>query len=93
MSATTRKDRPMPETCTGADVVVTDVPARCTASIRFSGMLSSEAGEAERQSLAAWIDERGLEHDGDWQMAGYNPPWTVPMLRRNEVLVTLASCP
>ena len=78
---------------TGADVVVTDVPARCAASIRFSGMLSGEAGEAERQSLAAWIDERGLEHDGDWQMAGYNPPWTVPMLRRNEVLVTLASCP
>ena len=50
-------------------------------------------GEAERQSLAGWIEARGLGHAGDWQMAGYNPPWTIPMLRRNEVLVTLSSCP
>ena len=78
---------------TGTDITVSDVAARCVAGIRFSGTLSGEAGEAERQSLAAWIEARGLEHAGDWQMAGYNPPWTIPMLRRNEVLVTLASCP
>ena len=76
-----------------ADIFVNDVAARCVASIRFSGRLSDEAGEAERQTLARWIEARGLVHAGDWQMAGYNPPWTIPMLRRNEVLVTLASCP
>ena len=42
---------------------------------------------------AGWIEARGPEHAEDWQMAGYNPPWTIPMLRRNEVLVTLSSCP
>ena len=26
---------------------------------------------------------------GDWRMAGNNPPWTLPPLRRNEVMVTL----
>ena len=52
-----------------------------------------EAGEAERQSLAGWIEARGHEHAGDWRMAGYDPPWTIPMLRCNEVLVTLSSCP
>ena len=30
---------------------------------------------------------------GDRQMAGYNPPWTIPMLRRNEFPIALASCP
>lgn len=78
---------------TGADVVVSDVAARCVASIRFTGKLGDEAGEAERQSLAGWMEARGLEHAGDWQMAGYNPPWTIPMLRRNEVLVALSLCP
>ena len=78
---------------TGADVVVSGVAARCVASIRFTGKLGDEAGEAERQSLVGWIEARGLGHAEDWQMAGYNPPWTIPMLRRNEVLVTLSSCP
>ena len=86
----TAETTPLP---TGTDIVVSDVAARCVASIRFSGTLGSEAGEVERQKLARWIETVGLEHGGDWQMAGYNPPWTIPMLRRNEVLVTLASCP
>ena len=76
-----------------AEVSISDVSARCVASIRFSGTLAEEAGEAERQSLEGWIEARSLEHTGDWQMAGYNPPWTIPALRRNEVLVTLATCP
>ena len=76
-----------------ADVSIGDVAARCVASIRFSGTLGEEAGEAERQSLERWLQARDLQHAGDWQMAGYNPPWTIPMLRRNEVLVGLASCP
>ena len=86
----TAETAPVP---TVADIVIGDVAARCVASIRFSGMLGAEAGEAERQRLARWIETRGLGHAGDWQMAGYNPPWTIPMLRRNEVLVSLASCP
>ena len=86
----TAETAPVP---TGVDIVVSDVTARCVASIRFSGTLGSDAGEAQRQKLARWIETRGLEHEGDWQMAGYNPPWTIPMLRRNEVLVSLASCP
>ena len=77
---------------TGADVVVSDVAARRVASIHFTGKLGDEAGDAERQSLAGWIEARGLGHVGDWQMAGYNPAWRVPMLRRNELLVT-PSCP
>ncbi len=81
---------PLPKS---ADVSIGDVAARCVASIRFSGTLAEEAGEAERQSLERWLGARGLEHAGDWQMAGYNPPWTIPALRRNEVLVTLATCP
>ena len=47
------------------------------------------AAEENRQVLADWLASRGLAHQGDWQFAGDNPPWTVPALRRNEVLVTL----
>ncbi|MEM7618625.1 MAG: heme-binding protein, partial [Pseudomonadota bacterium] len=29
----------------------------------------------------------GYEADGPYLTAGYNPPWTLPMSRRNEVLI------
>ncbi|MDE0343620.1 MAG: heme-binding protein [Deltaproteobacteria bacterium] len=86
----TAETAPVPKS---ADVSIGDVAARCVASIRFSGALGEEAGEVERQSLERWLGARDLEHAGDWQIAGYNSPWTIPMLRRNEVLVGLRSYP
>ena len=70
-------------------VKLRDLPARRVAVIRYSGLLRERTGEAKRRILAKWIEEKGLAHAGDWRMAGYNPPWTLPPLRRNEVFVTL----
>ena len=85
----TRESAPAP---TSGDIVLVDVASRCVASIRFGGGLDDEAAERARRTLARWIEKRGFDHAGDWQAAGYNPPWTIPALRRNEVLVTLRSC-
>ena len=70
-------------------VTLRDLPSRRVASIKFTGRFRNAAAEEKRQLLADWLAARGLTHQGDWQFAGYNPPWTVPALRRNEVLVTL----
>ncbi len=82
----TKETAPVP---TNAMVKIRDVAPRRVASVRFSGLLRDKAAEEHRRKLAAWLDERGLEHEGDWWVAGYNPPWTIPQLRRNEVLVSL----
>lgn len=70
-------------------VTIRDVAPRKVASLRFSGLLGEKKAEQQRKRLAAWLEARGMEHEGDWRVAGYNPPWTIPPLRRNEVLVTL----
>ena len=70
-------------------VILRDVPARRVAAIRFPGLFRNAAAETRRRELAAWLAARGLAHEGDWRMAGYNPPWTLPPLRRNEVMVSL----
>lgn len=70
-------------------VMLRDVAPRRVATVRFGGFLGDRKAERERKRLAAWLDARGMEHEGDWRVAGYNPPWTIPPLRRNEVLVTL----
>ena len=72
-----------------ARVTLRDVPARRAAAIQFSGSFRNQKAEIQRRELTAWLEARGLEHAEDWQMAGYNPPWTLPLLRRNEVIVTL----
>jgi hypothetical protein len=70
-------------------VTLRDLPSRRVASIRFSGRFKNATAEMKCQFLADWLASRGLPHSGDWRVAGYNPPWTIPALRRNEVLVTL----
>jgi hypothetical protein len=68
-------------------VTIVELPATNVAVSRFTGWWS-EAGLARRQ--AALIDAlEGI----DWVAAGppvgwfYDPPWTIPFLRRNEVAV------
>ncbi len=70
-------------------VEIAELPARRVAVARFSGFLEPDNIAEARADLEAWLARRGAEHRGDWQAAGYNPPWTLPWLRRNEVIVTL----
>ena len=72
-------------------VSLRDVPAQRVAVIGFTGLLRNARGEALRRELATWLEARSLAHEDDWRMAGYNPPWTLPPLRRNEVMVTLSA--
>ena len=82
----TSENAPTP---TNPMVKIRDVAPRRVASVRFGGFLRDKPAEEHRRKLAAWLDQRGIEHQGDWRVAGYNPPWTIPQLRRNEVMVTL----
>ena len=74
---------------TSARVDIRDVEPRRVASIRFSGRFTVRNGETHRAKLADWLSSRNLSHRADWKLAGYDPPFTLPILRRNEVLVTL----
>ena len=82
----TAETAPVP---TDPAVTIETIPARRVAAVTFSGILDGDDFAAQRQRLAAWLETRGETPAEDWQMAGYDPPWTIPWLRRNEVWVTL----
>jgi hypothetical protein len=68
--------------------IVAEPPKRF-AVIRFSGW-SSEANLAEhRDLLVAWVKSKALPAAGPPVAAFYNPPWSLPFLRRNEYLIEL----
>jgi hypothetical protein len=67
----------------------TQLPARSMAAIRFSGFFRQETIEKNKLRLGRWLDEQGIETEGDLIVAGYNPPWVPGFLARNEVLIQI----
>jgi hypothetical protein len=62
-------------------------PARRLAVLKFSGLAGQSRMEAKRSELLAAVAKAGLSPKGDSVFAFYDPPWTLPFLRRNEVMV------
>ena len=75
---------------TNPAVEIAQIPARRVAVVTFSGILDETDIAENRRRLARWLEERPERAAGAWQSAGYNPPWTLPWFRRNEVMVPVA---
>lgn len=71
------------------DVMVTEVKNYKVAAIQFSGTLSKSNVAKHTELLQAWITVNGYTAIGEPIEAGYNGPLTLPMLRRNEVLIEI----
>lgn len=57
------------------------------AALQFSGLLNEKNIQRQHALLQNWIDDSDYQQTGSYMTAGYNPPWTLPFLRRNEVLI------
>ena len=70
------------------------VPARYTASIRYTWLGSEARNDRKAEELQAWL--AGLaefEPISSSMYAGYDPPWTLPFLRRNEIMIDVRRVP
>ena len=68
-------------------VTLREVPARNYAVIRFSGFTGEDKIAAKTAELMTWLNGKGITPLGKPELARYNPPWTLPFLRRNEIMV------
>ncbi len=73
------------------EVVLIQLPARRFATIRFSGVPDDESIKLHTKELEAFIADEKLKIIGGTLLAFYNPPWTIPFLRRNEVMIEIGS--
>lgn len=69
------------------------VPAETVAVRRFSGSTSHRTVASQTAELMRALHEMGFEPVGTSSAWFYDPPWTVPMLRRNEIAVPVKSHP
>jgi hypothetical protein len=70
-------------------VRLVQLPAETVAVRRFSGSRSGAAVAAQTERLLGGIRRSGLELAGSPVAWFYDPPWTIPMLRRNEIAVAV----
>lgn len=71
------------------DVFIRQQKGRKVAVLRYSGSLSEAAMNAHVDDLARWLAQKGLKATSEPRLAGYDPPWTLPFLRRNEIHVDI----
>ena len=72
-------------------IVIEEIPSEKFAVITFSGTSSSENIEKYEKKLMSYIARNNIEVIGTAKYAFYNPPWTLPQMRRNEVMVKIVS--
>jgi hypothetical protein len=68
-------------------VTLRELPATRMAVIRFSGLAGEEKTAKKTGELMVWLKSKNIVPIGEPELARYNPPWTLPFLRRNEVMV------
>lgn len=69
------------------------IPERLVVSIRYSGRWTQKNVAKHKARLDAHLAEAGVRPIGDFQTAVYNPPFTPPFLRRNEIHYEVAALP
>jgi effector-binding domain-containing protein len=67
------------------------VPARKTVVIRFSGYNTDKNINSHHETILKYIADHHLSVAGAATTAFYNPPWTLPFLRRNEIMIELSN--
>lgn len=72
-------------------VQFSEEPAYHAAVIRFSGRATEERVEAHWQALSNFLESESIEPTGPPTLNQYNPPWTLPFMRRNEIIVPIAT--
>lgn len=70
-------------------VTLREVPAKTWAVLSYSGFNTEAIVQQRTDELVAWLAAQQIKALGSPQLARYNPPWTLPMFRRNEIMLEI----
>jgi hypothetical protein len=66
------------------------LPPQRYAVVRFSGLATEKTIAANKHLLSETLAKHHITAEGGETLAFYDPPWTLPFLRRTEILVKVA---
>ncbi|GLJ07351.1 hypothetical protein SUGI_0064960 [Cryptomeria japonica] len=68
-------------------VSIKEMPKRKYGVVTFSGVTDEGVVKNKVEKLRKSLEEDGYRVAGDYVLARYNPPWTLPFLRTNEIML------
>ncbi len=71
-------------------IFLREIAEHQTAAMVFTGLAGEAIVELKISALLKWIAAHGYVAISAPQLARYNPPWTLPFLRRNEILINIS---
>ena len=71
------------------DIRISSLPPQKYAVIVFSGLVRESNYDEQINLLKSFVANRNLVTVGKVQIARYNPPWTLPFFRRNELMIRI----
>lgn len=74
-------------------VTLREVPAKRVAVAKYSGFNTEGRIQEETEALMDWMQTRQLIAAGPAQLARYDPPWVLPIWRRNEIHIDINAAP
>jgi hypothetical protein len=83
-----REELPEP---TDSRVRLVDIPSETAAVLRFTGSNDDAAVSARATELLKLLIGTNWKIEGTPTAFFYNPPWTIPFLRRNEIAVAVSN--
>ncbi|MEN9996763.1 MAG: hypothetical protein RL462_1539 [Pseudomonadota bacterium] len=69
------------------EVKLKEVPGKLMAVHRYTGFNTLAKVQSKTDELLTWLQQNNFKAIGTTQLSRYDPPWTLPMFRRNEIMV------
>jgi hypothetical protein len=74
-----------------AAVTLREIPSKYFAVYKYSGFNTVDRVQSKTVEAMEWTRKKNLIIMGTPQLSRYDPPWTLPMFRRNEIMIEIAA--
>jgi hypothetical protein len=72
-------------------VSLREIPSKHYVVLKYSGFNTQSKVQAKSMEASDWARKKNLKTSAAPQLSRYDPPWTLPMLRRNEIMIEVAA--
>ncbi|MBN2300492.1 MAG: heme-binding protein [Acholeplasmataceae bacterium] len=62
-------------------------PEHYAVALRFTGLSTAHHINKEKERLTQWLIKNKIESTGRYRLARFNPPFSIPFLRHNEIFI------